>query len=75
MVKSKLYKCCDNESYTMEDMVGRVYYWWVRYEGSRTENGKDFSDMDLIELIHRLKELHDNPTFFKWDNPTMEDNA
>lgn len=73
MVKSKLYQCVDGEAYTMEEMIERVYYWWVRYEGSRTEDGKEFCNMDLTELIHRLKLLHDEPEKFNFNKPDMED--
>ena len=72
MVKSKLYKGADRESYTMEDMVDRVYYWWVRYQGKRTDDGKEFGKMDVIELIHRLSLLHDDPSKFSFNKPDMD---
>ncbi len=72
MVKSKLYEGADRELYTMEDMVNRVIYWWIRYKGTRTEDGKEFRKFDLIELIHRLKVLHDEPELFRFNNPNMK---
>lgn len=72
MVRSKLYQGTDRELYTMEDMVDRVIYWWIRYEGKRTEDGKEFENMDLIKLIHRLKLLHDEPELFRFNHPDME---
>ena len=73
MTHSKLYEGADRELYTMETMVDRVVYWWFRYKGKRTEEGKDFDNSDLIELIHRLKLLHDQPELFRFNCPDMDD--
>ena len=79
MTSSRVYLAGDNEEYTMEDMVNRVVYWWARYEGKRTEDGKDFSTLDVKELAWRLKHLTSYPEDFRFNNPNMqvdtEDNA
>lgn len=71
MTKSQLYLAGDRESYTMETMVNRVIYWWTRYEGKRTEDGKDFSASDVRELENRLSILSMHPDKFRWNRPDM----
>jgi len=71
MSKSKKYKAGDREEYTMETMVDRIVYWWFRYEGTRTEDGKDFSKSDIIELADRLEVLAKNPKKFKFNKPDI----
>ena len=73
MTRSKLYEGADRELYTMEDMVNRVVYWWVRYEGRRTEDGKDFCKTDVRELSHRLNLLSTYLERFKFNKPDMDD--
>lgn len=67
MTKNKKY----HDGYDMAEMVYRVVYWWARYQGLRTEDGKDYSKGDLKELIYRLNELHDNPDNFNFNHPDM----
>lgn len=71
MARSIKYKTGDREEYTMETMVDRVIYWWVRYEGKRTEGGKEFSKSDIHELSDRLKYLAERPIAFKFNKPDM----
>lgn len=73
MVKSKKYLAKDKEQYTMEVMVDRVIYWWIRYKGTRTEDGKDFSKSDVRMLSRRLERLAKNPYGFRWNEPDMGD--
>ncbi len=72
MTHSGLYEGADRELYTMETMVDRVVYWWIRYQGKRTEDGKDFSKTDVRELSHRLNLLSTYPERFKFNKPDME---
>ena len=67
MVKSIKYK----DGYTMEEMVMRVNYWWIRYQGTHTEEGKEFSKSDVKMLSSILNELAENPNTFQWSNPDM----
>ncbi len=55
----------------MEDMVDRVVYWWVRYEGSHTEDGKEFSKGEVYGLANKLMNLSKNPDSFKFNKPDM----
>lgn len=75
MVHSKLYEGADRELYTMEDMVDRVVYWWIRYQGTRTEEGKDFSRTDVKGLSHRLNLLSTYPERFRFNKPDMDDDV
>ena len=72
MTKSKLYLAGDGDEWTMEEMVDRVIYWWFRYKGRRTEDGKDLSKSDVYELKRRLEKLANFPERFKFNNPNME---
>ncbi len=67
MVKSKKYK----DGHTMEEMIDRVIYWWIRYKGTRTEDGKEFSKSDLDLLERRIAQLRLKPNSFKFSNPEM----
>ena len=71
MTHSSLYEGADRELYTMEAMVNRVVYWWIRYEGKRTEDGKDFAKIEVHQLANRLKELSLHPEKFKFNKPDM----
>ena len=75
MTHSSLYEGSDRELYTMETMVDRVVYWWFRYQGKRTEEGKEFSKTDVRELSHRLNILSTFPERFKFNKPDMSDDA
>ena len=69
MVKNKLYK----DGYSLGEMIDRVIYWWARYEGKRTEDGKDYDLGELRDLISRLERLRKNPNKFKFSKPDMEE--
>ena len=67
-MKSKRYK----DGYSMEEMIDRVVYWFFRYEGTRTEDGKEFIKSHLSILLSRLERLKDHPNEFKFNNPDMD---
>ena len=54
-----------------EKKIERIIYWWRRYEGKRTKDGKvyDFKDIELLEM--RIKEYLENPKGFDFDLPMM----
>lgn len=59
------------DGFTIEDMINRVVYWFFRYEGKRTVEGKDFSESDLKILEKRISMLRKMPLMFSWNCPDM----
>lgn len=53
---------------TQLDEIQRIVYYWARYEGTRTPKGKEFSKVDINELISRLEKYKQNPEKFDWNS-------
>jgi len=49
------------------EKINRIFYWWVRYEGTHCPEGKTFSKGDISELISRLERYKEHPEKFDWD--------
>lgn len=58
--------------FTMDEMVDLVISHWRLYEGTRTDQGKDFSKTDVRELAHRLNQLSMYPDKLNIDRPDMK---
>ncbi len=71
-MKDKKYLTNDGGQYTINEMVDRVVYWWKRFEGTRTEDGKDYSRYDVEELSIRLKKLSKRPEDFNFNHPDFK---
>lgn len=60
-----------NKSEIKKEDIERIIYWFRRYKGTRTSEGKLFSFIDLNLLEHRIIEYLEHPDEFNFDNPDM----
>ena len=47
--------------------IERIIYYWARYSGIRTPNGKTYSKSEIADLIYRLIDYKDFPEKFNFD--------